>query len=62
MEEAWMKFMTTGSVTDYLTFKGIASCDMPAESSNSTTWGKEQDGTEYCVDRNGLKCDASWRV
>lgn len=62
MEEAWKKFMTTGSVTDYLTFKGVDTFTMPAESSTSTAWGKEQDGTEYRVDRNGLKCDASWRV
>lgn len=62
MEEAWMKFTTTGSVTDYLKFKGIEAENMPRREYVGMALGKEQDGTEYRSDRNGLKCDADWRL
>ena len=62
MEEAWKKFMTTGSVTDYLTFKGVDTFTMPAESSTSTAWGEQPDGKQYCGDRDGLTGNADWRI
>lgn len=62
MEEAWMKFETTGSITDYLIFKGIEAESMPERERSYMALGKEQDGTEYRSDRNGLKCDADWRL
>lgn len=62
MEEAWMKFEATGRVTDYLKFKGIEPESMPERECSYMALGKEQDGTEYCGDRNGLKCNADWRL
>ena len=62
MEEAWRKFEATGRVTDYLKFKGIEAESMPERYGSCMALGKEQDGTEYRSDRNGLKCDADWRL
>lgn len=59
MDEAWNNFMVSGKVADYLICK---------ESENMQTMGmnglqKERpDGAEYCSDRNGLKCNADWRL
>ena len=62
MVEAWMKFAATGSVTDYLKFKGIEAENMPGGEEAGMALGKEQYGTEYCSDRNGPKCNADWRL
>lgn len=65
MEEAWMNFMETGRVTDYLRFKqtadAICCC---AGSLDTAERGREYrpDGTEYHGDRNGLKGNADWRL
>ena len=60
MEEAWMKFTATGSVTDYLRFKGIETENISAEEKADRKPGKKQNGTEYCSDRNGFKHNAGW--
>lgn len=51
MDEAWRKFLVTGKVTDYLECK--ESEDVQKERPN---------GIEHCSDRDGLKCDADWRL
>ena len=59
MDEAWSNFMITGRVTDYLKYKESH------EGSFDTTgrgWENSPDGTEYRSDRDGLKCDADWRL
>lgn len=57
MDEAWREFLVTGKVTDYLKYR---------ESDYAQTAGSLQkerpDGTEHCSDRDGLKCDADWRL
>lgn len=51
MEEAWREFEGSGKVTDYLNF-----CAVRKERE------ERPDGTECDHDRNGLKCNADWRV
>ena len=55
MDEAWREFLVTGKVADYL------KCKESEYTQTADSLQKERpDGTEYCSDRNGLKCDASW--
>lgn len=51
MDEAWKVFEASGKVTDYLEF-----CTARKEQE------ERPDGTEYCSDRDGLKCNADWRL
>lgn len=57
MDEAWGNFIATGKVTDYLNYR--RSEEMQAADSLQK---ERPDGTEHCGDRNGLKCDADWRL
>ena len=61
MDEAWMEFMVSGKVTDYLRFKNAES---ERETQMSSVYPREErpDGTEYRSDRDGLTGNASWRV
>lgn len=61
MDEAWMEFMATGKVDDYLRYKHAVS--------GQIRWADEvkpqeerPDGTEYRGDRDGLTGYADWRV
>lgn len=51
MDEAWRDFLVTGKVTDYLKCKD-----------SEETQKERPDGTEHRSDRDGLKCDADWRL
>lgn len=51
MDEAWEEFQVSGKVTDYLRF-----CAEKKERE------ERPDGTEYRSDRDGLKCNANWRL
>lgn len=53
MDEAWRDFLISGKVVDYLKCKGIEDVEDSVEKS---------DGTEYRSDRDGLKCNADWRL
>lgn len=60
MDEAWMRFEGSGKVTDYLYFKSKETAE-PHELAG--IGGEERpDGTEYHGDRDGLKCNANWRL
>lgn len=61
MDEAWMDFMVSGKVTDYLRFKNAESERMEQRSS-AYRQEERPDGTEYRSDRNGLTGNANWRV
>lgn len=61
MDEAWRDFLVSGKVIDYLRFKDAeAECMQNA----AVTGLREErpDGAEYHSDRNGLKCNANWRI
>lgn len=60
MDEAWMEFLGSGKVTDYLRYKNAESERMQ----NAAFYPQEErpDGTEYRSDRDGLKCNADWRI
>lgn len=60
MDEAWMEFFVSGKVTDYLRYKNAESERMQG----TARYPQEErpDGTEYRSDRDGLKCNADWRV
>lgn len=61
MDEAWMEFMVTGKVDDYLRYKSVMSeRENRIESRNLQE--ERPDGTEYRSDRNGLTGNADWRV
>lgn len=57
MDEAWRRFEVSGKITDYLKCKNI-----DTEATQKAAAGETPDGTEYCSDRNGLKCNADWRI
>lgn len=59
MDEAWKEFFVSGKVTDYLRYK-----DAESERMSGVFHSREErpDGTEYRSDRDGLKCNADWRV
>lgn len=54
MDEAWRDFLVSGRVTDYLKCK-------EKEDRGESRW-ERSDGAECSGDRNGLKCNADWRV
>ena len=74
MDEAWSRFEVSGKVTDYLKCKNVdlEITQRAVTGSNMVISGGKSvinelqketpDGTEYCSDRNGLKCNADWRV
>lgn len=51
MDEAWKNFSATGKINDYLIF-----CIEREKQENKA------DGDKPCGDRDGLKCNANWRV
>ena len=54
MEEIWSTFLETGRIDDYL-----AICRQKERENEQEV---KHNGTESGGDRNGLKCDADWRV
>ncbi len=54
MDETWNTFLETGRIDDYL-----AIC---REKEKEKEREVRQNGTESGSDRNGLKCNANWRV
>lgn len=61
MDEAWMEFMVTGKVDDYLRYKNAESGQLrQADTFNPRE--ERPDGTEYRSDRDGLTGYADWRV
>lgn len=61
MDEAWMRFEVSGRVTDYLHFKYAESEEMQLIAGGAPQ-EERPDGTEYRSDRDGLKCNANWRL
>lgn len=61
MDEAWMEFMATGRVSDYLQYKN-ADKERMMQGSAGNPQEERPDGTEYRSDRNGLTGYADWRV
>lgn len=61
MDEAWRDFLASGKVIDYLRFKNAES-DWMQENTVGDLREERPDGTEYHSDRDGLKCNAGWRV
>lgn len=60
MDEAWKRFEVSGKVADYLEFKRAGG---EAEMSFLPERREERaDGAEYRSDRDGLKCNADWRL
>lgn len=51
MEESWNVFLESGKINDYLRV-----CEEREKRE------AEHDGSEPHSDRNGLKCNADWRV
>lgn len=51
MDKAWNTFAATGKIDDYLKF-----CEEREERE------EQPDGNKSSGDRNGLKCDAGWRI
>lgn len=77
MDEAWSRFEVSGKITDYLKCKNVESeitqrsmtgsnmeitGGMAAMDSDNRLQKAGPDGTEYRSDRNGLKCNADWRI
>lgn len=61
MEEAWDTFLVSGKITDYLRYKNAEAARMQEDSARNLE--KEwPDGTKYCGDRNGFKCNAGGRI
>jgi hypothetical protein len=60
MEETWMRFEQSGKVADYLSFKGLLASQVQTASSGSEK--ERPNGAECSSDRDGLKCNADWRV
>lgn len=61
MDEAWMEFLVSGKVTDYLRYKNAGS---EREQGTAAFYPQEErpDGTEYRSDRDGLTGNADWRI
>lgn len=61
MDEAWMEFMVTGKVDDYLRYRNAENGQM--RQTDALNLREERpDGTEYRSDRDGLTGYADWRV
>jgi hypothetical protein len=59
MDEAWRQFEMSGKVTDYLKFKGMNG----SLAFDCAQCGRDRpDGAESCIDRNGVKYHADWRI
>lgn len=54
MEKTWNTFLETGRIDDYL--------QICREKEESKEREAGQNGAESGSDRNGLKCDADWRL
>lgn len=61
MDEAWMKFMGTGKVDDYLRYRNVRT-DKIEQAIIRKPEEERPDGTEYRSDRNGLTGYANWRI
>lgn len=61
MDEAWMEFMVTGKVDDYLRYKSVMS-ERESRTQSRNLQEERPDGTEYRSDRYGLTGYADWRV
>ena len=71
MEDAWKNFELSGKIEDYLNYRqealgSIQKQDMTQahhlENSVFSDRGMGSYGTEHSSDRNGVKCNADWRV
>lgn len=62
MDEAWETFQVSGKITDYLKFKNVECGELKAGGSMFSKQEERADGTEYYSDRDGLKCNADWRL
>ena len=62
MEKTWNTFFTTGRVDDYLNIcrERDRLAEVPGEKKTKQETG--QNGSKSCGDRNGLKCNANWRI
>ncbi len=61
MDEAWMEFMATGKVDDYLRYRN-ADAGQIRQADMEKPQEERPDGTEYRSDRDGLRGYANWRV
>lgn len=61
MDEAWMEFMATGKVDDYLRYRNVESGQI-RQADVGNPQEERPDGTEYRSDRDGLRGHADWRV
>lgn len=61
MDEAWMEFVATGRVDDYLRYKN-AEVGQISQADALSPREERPDGTEYRSDRDGLTSYADWRV
>lgn len=61
MDEAWMEFMVSGKVEDYLRYKNGTTGQMGQIGADSLR-EERPDGAEYCSDRDGLRGYADWRI
>lgn len=71
IEDAWKNFELSGKVEDYLNYRQEASSSTykpevtqtyGSENSVFSDRGMGSYGTEHSSDRNGVKCNADWRV
>lgn len=61
MDEAWKDFVVSGKVSDYLRSKNVEADGMQ-DTAMEIPREERPDGAEYHRDRNGLKCNADWRI
>ena len=61
MDEAWMKFMETGKIDDYLHYRS-GDVERMNRSDIRSPQEERPDGTEYRSDRDGLTGYADWRI
>lgn len=61
MDEAWMEFMATGKVDDYLRYRNAESGQI-RQAGVGNPQEERPDGTEYRSDRDGLRGYADWRI
>lgn len=62
MEKTWDKFFATGRVDDYLDICRERNSLAESTAGEKTEQETKQNGRKPCGDRNGLKCNANWRV
>ena len=62
MEKTWDTFFATGRVDDYLDICRERKSLAESTAGEKTEQETKQNGRKPCGDRNGLKCNANWRV